>query len=408
MNVENNNVIKFSHAEKYMPQEEMLEKGKQKSSLTIGVPKEKSSQERRIALVPQAVGLLVANGHKILVESEAGKAAHFPDNEFIKAGGKIVYSPEEVYKADIILKVAPCTLDEIDLLKNTKQTIISSLNLTDKKRGYFQKLISKKKTAIAFEQIKDKTNSFPVKRSMSEIAGSTSILIAAEYLSNPKYGKGKILGGFSGVTPTEVVILGAGTVGEFAARAAIGLGALVKVFDNSIYKLRRLQNNLNTRVFTSIIQPMVLLKALKTADVAIGALHTSEGRTPCIVTEDMVRQMKYGSVIIDVSIDQGGCFETSHITNHSNPVFKKYDVTHYCVPNIPSKVPHTASYALSNFFAPIILKIGEQGGVENMLKNDSGVRKGVYLYNGILTNKYISEYFQLPFQDIELLMAAFH
>ena len=406
MNSNQKEYIKFSHAETLMPQEEMLEISKKKSNLTIGLPKESIQQENRICLVPKAVGLLVKNGHKVLVENDAGKAAQFSDNEYSEAGGQIVNHSEEIFKADIILKVAPLTDNEIKLLKS-KQAIFSSLQLPSQDKNYFKKLITKKSTAIAFEKIQDKSGTFPVIRSISEIIGATSIFIAAEYLCNPEYGKGSMLGGFTGITPTEVVILGAGTVAENAARVAMGMGAMVKIFDNSIYKLRRLQNNLGTRLFTSIFQPEVLLKSLKTADVVIGAVHSSEGMTPCLVSEDMVRQMKYGSVIIDVSIDQGGCVETSSPTTHKNPVFKKYDVTHYCVPNIASMVPHTASYALSNLFAPIILKIGEAGGVENYLKSDFGLCKGVYLFNGILTNEQISELYGIPFQNIELLMAAF-
>lgn len=407
MDTRKKSFIKFSESSKLMPQEETLEVQRQKSSLTIGVPRETFFQENRVALCPSAVGLLIENGHRVLVESDAGKAAHFPNNEYSDVGAQIVYSPEEVYKADLILKIGPLSTNEIDMLL-TKQTIISALHITAQNIDYFKKMMAKKMTALTYECIKDKTNTYPLIRSISEITGTTSIFLAAEYLSNPTLGKGSIFGGFSGISPTEVVILGAGTVAEFAARAAIGLGATVKIFDNSIYKLRRIQGYLNQRVFTSIIEPHVLLKSLKTADVVIGALHSSEGRTPCVVSEDMVRQMKYGSVIIDVSIDQGGCVETSRPTTHADPVFKKYDVIHYCVPNIPSRVPRTASYALSNFFTPIILNIGEEGGIENMLKANEGVRQGVYMYHGILTNKYIGETYNIPYQDIELLMAAFH
>jgi alanine dehydrogenase len=202
------------------------------------------------------------------------------------------------------------------------------------------------------------------------------------------------------------VIIGAGTVGEYAARAALGLGATVKVFDNSVYRLRRLQGSLGVRVFTSIIQPKVLGKHLKTADVAIGALRTTGGRTPCVVTEEMVSEMKVGAVVIDVSIDQGGCFETSKVTNHTQPVFRKHGVIHYCVPNIASRVSRTASYALSTIFAPILLNIGEEGGLQNMLRVNSGVRHGVYLYQGILTNKYLGDSFNLPSKDIDLFLSA--
>ena len=398
--------VLFSKSGQFLPQEEMLEVRKRKNHLVLGIPRETAFQENRVSLAPEAVSLLVQNGHKVLIESKAGENAFFPDNEYSEAGGEIVYSPEEVFKANIILKVSPLSDREISFLK-PGQVIFSALAMPMQKESYFKDLSSKKVTAVAFEFIRDKTNSFPLVRSMSEIAGNTSILIAAEYLSDRKYGKGRMFGGFSGITPTEVVILGAGTVGEYAVRAAMGLGAMVKVFDNSLYKLRRLQNNLSARIFTSIIQPKVLLKALKTADVVVGALHSPWGRTPVVVTEEMVGQMKYGSVIVDVSIDQGGCIETSEITNHSDPVFRKFGVTHYCVPNIASRVPHTASYAFSNFFGPVLLNIGDAGGLEHMLKYEPGVRQGVYMFNGTLTNQYIGEYFHMPYKDIDLLMAAF-
>jgi alanine dehydrogenase len=396
----------FSSSGQLLPQEETLEIRKRKNSLKIGIPKEIAFQENRVALAPEAVSLLTQNGHRVTIEKEAGINAHFPDNEYSESGATIAYETAEVYKADIILKIAPPTPEEIKYL-HPGQTLISTISLPVQSADYFKSLMAKKINAIAYELIKDKTNTFPIVRSMSEIAGNTAILIAAEYLCDKKYGKGRMFGGFSGITPTEVIILGAGTVGEFAVRAAMGLGAMVKVFDNSVYKLRRLQNNLNTRIFTSIIQPKVLLKALKTADVVIGAIHSPYGRSPIVVSEEMVSQMKYSSVIIDVSIDQGGCIETSRVTNHAEPVFKKHDVTHYCVPNIASRVPHTASYALSNFFAPVLLNIGEYGGIVNMLKNDPGVRQGAYIFNGTLTNQFVAQCFQLPSQDIELLMAAF-
>ena len=398
---------KISSVEGLMPQEEMLEISKSKKSLTIGVPREMSFQENRIALVPDGVGLLVANGHNVLVETKAGIGAHFSDNDYSEVGAHIVYNREEIYKADILMKVAPPTVEEI-LYFRPRQTLISALHLTVQKAEYFTEMMLKKVTAFCFEYIKDVTKTFPVIRLMSEIAGTASIYIAAEYLRDPKYGKGIMLGGFSGITPAEVVVLGAGTVSEYAVRAALGMGASVKVFDNSIYKLRRLQQNLKTSLYTSILHPKTLRKAIKEADVVIGALHSVEGRTDCVVTEDMVREMKAGAVIVDVGIDQGGCFETSKVTSHDDPVFKKFDVTHYCVPNIASRVPKTGSYALSNFFVPMLLRIGEEGGIANMIRMDYGFRHGVYLFNGILTKKHISEYYKLPFQDIELLMAAFH
>ncbi len=390
----------------FSPQEEMLEVKKRKNNLVIGIPVETTYEENRVALAPEAAALLTQNGHTIYIQSKAGENAFFPDQEYAEAGCQMVYSAKEVFQADIILKIAPLSDKELEYMR-PGHVILSTVALPMQKEEYFKALISKKVTAIAFEFIRDKANTFPLVRSMSEIAGNTAILIAASYLSDNQYGKGRMFGGVSGITPTEVLILGAGTVGEYAVRAAMGLGALVKVFDSSVYRLRRLQNNLGARIFTSIIQPKVLLKSLKTADVAIGAIHSAWGRTPIIINEGMVSQMKKGSVVVDVSIDQGGCFETSSVTTHSEPVYQKFGVTHYCVPNIASRVPNTASYAFSNFFAPVLLAIGEEGGTENMLKRDPGVRQGVYLFNGTLTNQYIGEFFRLPYQDIDLLMAAF-
>jgi len=401
-----NNYSGIIHSGQLMPQEEMLEIQPVRKNLTIGIPKEIAFSENRIPLDPDAVSLQVQHGHQVVIEADAGKAAHFTDKEYSEMGAEISNDTKKIFNADIILKIAPPTMGEIEMM-NTRQTLISSIHHSAIDDEYFRKLLLKRTTAIAFEYMQDKAGTFPVIRAMSEIAGNTSMLIAAEYLSSPVYGCGKMLGGISGITPTEVVILGAGTVGEYAARAALGMGALIKIFDNSVYKLRRLQNNLNTRFYTSILHPRVLLSALRSADIVIGAVHSAYSHTPVIITDDMVQQMKQGSVLIDVSIDQGGCFETSHVTDHSNPVFKKYGVTHYCVPNIASKVPRTASYALSNFLSPIMLRIGDEGGVEKVLHSDFGVRQGVYLYNGISTNNFLSESFHLPFQDINLLMAAF-
>jgi len=389
----------------YAPQEEMLEVARKKGKLYIGIPKEMAFQENRVPLVPDAVALLINNGHRIVIETGAGSAAHFEDTDYSEAGAEIVYSAKEVYKADIILKIAPPTLEEIECMQ-TKQTLFSSLQLTVQPEDFLKKLIAKKLNCVAYDMITDDAGIFPVIRAMGEIAGGTSILIAAELLSNANHGVGSILGGISGVSPTEVVIIGAGTVGEFAARAALGLGATVKVFDNSTSRLRRLQSQLGTRIFTSVIVPKVLEKHLKSADVVIGALRAAKGRTPCIVTETMVSEMKTSSVIIDVSIDQGGVFETSDVTNHTKPVFRKHGVIHYCVPNIPSRVARTASYAFSNIFQQILMSMGDEGGFDSIVRKDAGVRNGVYVYNGILTNQYLGETFNLPFKDINLLMAA--
>jgi len=388
-----------------LPQESVLEVSKMRQDLYIGIPKEITFQEHRIPLVPSAVGLLVSNGHRVLIETGAGVSANFTDSDYSEAGAQIAYSQEDVYAADLILKVAPPSAKELEYFKD-KQSLISILQIGMQTEGYVQKLSNKKITALAYEYLKDETEVYPVIQAMSEIVGSAVILIASELMSSSSGGKGQLLGGVPGVPPTEVVIIGAGTVSEYAARAAFGLGANVKIFDTSIYKLRRIQRNLGSRVYTSTMNPSILLKALKTCDVAIGAILSKEGRSPVIVSEEMVTEMSFGSVIIDVSIDQGGCFETSEVTNHSDPVFKKYGVTHYCVPNIASRVPRTASYALSNIFTPILLNMGEEGGMDALLWKDAHARTAAYLYRGTVTNKFVADYCKLPFRDLNLLMAT--
>jgi alanine dehydrogenase len=388
-----------------MPQEEMLEVVRRQYQLVIGIPKESDKYESRVPITPEAVELLVKNGHRVLIESNAGKPANYSDTQFSENGGLIVDSPS-VYKADILMKISPFTNKEISLLKEN-QILMSSLHYHNYSEEFIRGLMHKRVTAISFENIKDQYNCYPVIRSMSEIAGNTAILIAAEYLSNVNHGKGVMLGGITGITPAEVVILGAGTAAESAARAALGLGAFVKVMDSSIHKLERLQNHLGLKLHTSVLHPQVLGKALKSADVVIGAIHFTDNYRGYVVSEDMVLNMKKGSVIVDISIDQGGCFETSECRDHGNPVFTKHDVIHYCVPNIPSRVARTASIALSNVISPILLDIASAGGLTPILKNDLGLRQGVYIYNGVLTNHIIGNHLGIPSQDINLLMAAF-
>ena len=392
-------------SKRLLPQEEMLELKRQSKPLFIGIPKEISFQESRVAIVPDAVQLLVNHGHDVIIESKAGEGANFSDNEFSEAGAKIVYDAKEVYQADIVIKVEPPSLEEISMMKG-RQTLISALQITTRNVDFINKLKEKKVNCIAYEFIQDETGLMPIVRSMSEIAGNAAVLIASECLSNVNNGKGLLLGGVAGVTPTEVVIIGAGTVGEFSARSALGLGASVKVFDNSLSKLRRLQSDINTRVFTSIIQPKVLSKALKRADVVIGALRSNDKRTPCVVSEEMVEMMKNGSVIIDVSIDQGGCFETSKLTSHHSPTFIKHGVIHYCVPNILSRVARTGSFSLSNLLTPIILKIGDYGGLDPVISSDAGLRKGMYICRGILTNRMVGEWFDINYKEIDLIIAS--
>ncbi len=385
-----------------IPQEEKLEVGRFKRELFIGIPKETSYQERRICLTPDAVNSLTYEGHRVMIESGAGECSSYTDKEYADAGAEITKDTKRVFGCPFLLKVEPPTLAEIEMI-NPETVIISAIQLKTKKKSYFEALAQKKITALAFEYIKDEDGSYPAVKSLSEIAGTASILIAAELMITDEFGKGLLFGNITGVPPTEVVILGAGTVGEFAAKTAIGLGANVKVFDNSITKLRRLQNNLSQRIFTSTIQQKGLLKALRRCDVAIGAMRGKE-RCPIVVNETMVEHMKKGAVIVDVSIDTGGCFETSEVTTHEKPTFIKNNVLHYCVPNIPSRYSKTASLSISNILTPYLHQIAEDGGIESAIRCNKGLKNGIYLYHGILTNKAIGDWFDLPDNDINLLV----
>ncbi|TDD94941.1 alanine dehydrogenase [Flavobacterium cellulosilyticum] len=385
-----------------LPQEEKLEIARKKSKLFIGIPKETSFQERRICLTPDAVNSLTYQGHRVMIESGAGENSSYSDKEYSNAGAEITKDTKKVFSCPMILKVEPPTLSEIEMI-NPETILISAIQIKTKKKAYFEALTKKKVTALAFEYIKDEDGSYPAVKSLSEIAGTASILIAAELMITNQFGKGLLFGNITGVPPTDVVIIGAGTVGEFAAKTAIGLGASVKIFDNSITKLRRLQNNINHRVFTSTIQPKALLKALRRCDVVIGAMRGKE-RCPVVVTETMVEHMKKGAVIVDVSIDTGGCFETSEVTTHEKPTFIKSNVIHYCVPNIPSRYSKTATLSISNIISPFLLQIAEDGGIEKAIRRNNGLKNGVYLYHGILTKIAIGDWFDLPCNDINLIV----
>ncbi len=389
----------------YETLEETLDIKSKRARLHIGIPKETAFQENRVSLIPDAVGVLVDNGHEVYVETKAGEGSKYSDNDFSEAGAKIVYDKAEVYKAPILIKSAPVVENDMPHLQ-MNQTIISPIHLSILKKNIIEQMMGKRITALGFENLKDDSGTYPIVRSMSEIAGSAVMLIAGQYLGSPNNGKGVLLGGISGIPPTKVIIIGAGVVGEFATRTALALGASVKVFDNNVYRLKRLQNNLGVRVWTSVIEPKILAKQLKTCEVAVGALSNENGRSPIVVTEEMVAAMRPGSIIIDVSIDRGGCFETSEITTHERPTFLKHDVIHYCVPNIPSGFARTASHAISNVLMPLLLNTSNEGGFDEMVWNDFNLRHGVYLFKGHLTNFYISQRFDLKYTDLNLLIAS--
>ncbi|MFY0591210.1 alanine dehydrogenase [Roseivirga sp.] len=387
------------------PEEKLLKVNSGNKSLQISIPKEVSLQENRVSLTPAAVGILVANGHQIQVEAGAGRHAYFPDTEYSENGAQIIYSKKEAFEADVIVKVEPATMEELGIMK-TGTTVFSAIQTGNASTAYFEALNKKKITALGYELLEDKAHGLPIVNAMSELAGSLVIPIAAEYLSSIGGGRGIILGGITGVPPTRVVILGAGTVAEYAARAAIGLGAEVRIFDNEIYKLRRIKHKLGNQAFTSAIDTLALSQSLKSADVVIGALRAEKGKARCVVTEEMVATMKPGAVILDVSIDQGGCIETSEITSHDLPTFTKYDVIHYCVPNIASRAARTATSALSNILTSVLLKMADNGGINEMIYHYSWFSKGIYGYKGCTTNLEIAKKFNLPFKDLSLLTAA--
>lgn len=386
-------------------QEETLDIKPSSARLTIGIPKETVLQENRISLIPEAVSVLVNNGHEVIMETKAGEGSKYSDDDFSDAGAYIAHNKKEVYKAPVLIKSAPVMEEDVPFMQ-LNQTIVSPINISMLRKSLVEKMMEKRITALGFEIIKDDSGTFPIVRSMSEIAGSAAMLIAGQYLSNTSDGKGLLLGGISGIPPTKVIIIGAGVVGEFATRTALAMGASVKVFDNNVYRLKRLQNNLGVRVWTSVIEPRILAKQLKTCEIAVGALTNEGGRTPIVATEEMVQAMRPGSVIIDVSIDRGGCFETSEITTHEHPTFVKHGIIHYCVPNIPSGFARTASHAISNVLMPLLLAAGDEGGLEEMAWHNFNLRNGVYLYKGYLTNFYISQRFDLKFTDLNLLIAS--
>lgn len=385
--------------------EETLDVKQQGEKLFIGIPKEIAFQENRIALTPDAVGVLVANGNQVTVQHLAGEGSNYSDQDYAEAGARIVYEKAEIYKAPILVKSAPPVEEDLPFLQ-MNQTIISPIHLSALKKHHIETMMAKRITALRFENFKDNSGTYPIVRSMSEIAGSAVMLIAGQYLSSFNKGKGVLLGGISGIPPTKVVIVGAGIVGEFATRNALALGASVKVFDNDVTRLKQLQNNLGQRIWTSVLEPRILSKQLKTCEVAVGALSNEYGRAPVVVSEEMVAAMRPGSIIIDVAIDRGGCFETSELTSHENPTFVKHDVIHYCVPNIPSGFARTASQAISNVLMPLLLEISDEGGLEEMVWHNVNLREGIYMFKGALTDIYISQKFDLKFTDLNLLIAS--
>ncbi|WP_020403385.1 alanine dehydrogenase [Gracilimonas tropica] len=386
--------------------EKHLMRSKSEVSLKIGLPKEISNDERRVSLTPGGVSILKANGHEIFIEKGAGEAANFSDREYADSGAEIAYSAGDIFKkSDLILKIAPLAEEEFKFLEDD-QSLISALHIGSQTKKYLETLTKKSITGIGYEFIRGEDKEFPIVRMMHEITGSMSVQIAAHYLESMSGGQGIMLGGISGVPPATVVILGAGITGEYAARTALGYGAQVFVMDTDLTALRRLENALDRRIITAVANHQYLNSALKFADIIIGAAMAEGERSPCWVTEEMIMNMKSGSVVVDTVIDQGGCVATSKPTTHSNPVYTEHDVIHYCVPNIPANVPRTATYALNNVLVPYILAIGDAGGVKECLWENVALRNGTYSYKKHITKKSLAKMFDMNFREIEMLIAS--
>ena len=389
------------------PEECLLREIARQPRLSIGLPRENALVETRLALTPEGVAIVTEEGHSVYVQRGAGEPMSYSDLQYSEAGAYLVDDEAEVFGADIVLKIAPPTLAELNLMHD-RSTLFSMLQLSNLSAECIRLMMKKKMNAIAYELIQDEQKAFPVVNSISEIEGNTAIAVAAELMSNERGGKGLLLGGVAGITPTEVLILGAGITGSVAARTAMALGAQVKVFDHDISKLRKIQHYLGQQVFTSVIHPTVLIRSLATADAVIGNLRYINGSERFMVSEELVKKMKPGAIIIDMSVDQGGCFETSECRTLQHPVFEKHGVIHYCVPNISARVARTSSMALSNIFAPMLLKIASSGSPNSAITESVGFRHGAFIYSGVLVNRLIGNYYNIPSNDIGLLIAGYY
>lgn len=388
------------------PEECLLREIVSDANLMIGIPKEDEHNETRLPLTPEGVAIVTEEGHRVYVERGAGNSMSYSDMQYSEAGAILVDEKSEIFNADIVMKIAPPTTKELKMMKNGA-SVFSTLQLSNLSVESIKLMMKKRLNTIAYELIKDEQKAFPVMSSISEIEGNAAIQVAAELMNTKNGGKGLLLGGVAGISPVEIVILGAGITGTVAAKTALALGVQVKIFDHDINKLRKIQDLLGQHVFTSVIHPTVLFKALSSADAVIGNLRYINDSERFMVSEELVKTMKSGAIIVDLSIDQGGCFETSECRTLQYPVFEKHGVVHYCVPNISARVARTASMAFSNIFAPMILKIGRSGSVSLAIAESAGFRNGAYIYGGVLVNHLIADYYGLSANDIHLLLPGF-
>lgn len=387
-----------------MPKEAMSWTKQNAKSIQIALPKETAAHENRIGLTPQAVQLLVANNHEVIVENGAGERAGFSDADYLLAGANVTNDLQQVWQGGLIIKINAPSLEEVGRMM-PGQSFVSCASKHQLSGELLDEINKKQLIAVGLEYAEDNAGGFPFVKIMGEIAGQLVLPIASEILSNHK-GPGILMGSVTGVAPCKLVLLGSGQVVEQVARAAWHAGIQMQVFDKDIYKLQRLKHTLGFPLVTQVIDSENLPQALQDATVIVGALRSDSGVTPCVVTEEMVSKLKEGTLIIDVCIDQGGCFETSELTDLAKPVFKKFGVSHYCVPNIPSLVSQTASIAMSNLLTSFVLKAGKTGGIEEMLWQGKSFMKGTFCYKGHVTQASIAKLYKKPLKDIQLLLLA--
>lgn len=393
--------------ESFLPEEKRCCLKEKYNSLLIGIPCETGDFEKRLPLTPEAIAILCDQGHHVIVETGAGEAIHYPDHLFSEAGAEITDIPARVWECDIVIKMAIPLPAQVAMMKS-RATLISLLQLSLFSPETLTLMADRRINAVAYDFITDQHGNCPIINQIREIEGRTAVVLAADLLTNENGGKGILLGGCAGVSPTEVVILGAGRAGSEAARTAIALGALVKVFDRQVESLRAVQHTLGTSTFTSTFHPKVLQNALRSADVVIGALRIEKGEKHFFVSADMIRQMKPGALIIDLSVDQGGCFETSICpVNQYEVFFEQHGVLHYCFPNISSRVARTTTISLSNHVLPILQEIADAGSIIDYIRENAHFRNGVYFYNGKLVNPTVGEHFDYPWSDIMLFLTSF-
>jgi alanine dehydrogenase len=372
--------------------------------MIIGVPAETHRHEHRVGLTPYAVRWLVDRGHTVVVEQGAGAAARFPDDEYRAAGATVAYNGEEAYKrAELVCRVSAPSRDDLDLLR-PESIVCGFQHLSVQPRATIDRLRELEITAIGYELIEDGEGHRPVLVPFSEMAGQMAIYLASHLLENGQGGRGILLGAVPGIAPPTVLILGAGTVGRTAARRAVAIGAHVIVLDEDLAKLRGLSRDLSGQVVTQLAAQDRLAQYTAIADVVIGAVLIPGARAPFLVTEEMVKRMRPGSVIIDLSIDQGGCVETSRPTTPEHPTFVVHDVVHYCVPNMTANVARTASRALADAVRHWIADIAEHGPAE-AFRTDGGLASGVYLYRGAVVHPALAAAHGLPIRALTDLLA---